>query len=187
MQYLLVLAILIGHAFLWIGILNRLHATAIPQRLMDILTLGCLAVMGLAPISVGSWWFVHAKNLPGQINWQIALHPGWMAFFLYIALCLLIAVSTTVRWVCYRLLRRPPHVLRFHRRRRMDIAPAVAALSAEEHAHHVSVHLPGNETLQLDLAERAFTVPRLPMVLDGLTVVHLSDFHFTRSEERRVG
>jgi hypothetical protein len=61
----------------------------------------------------------------------------------------------------------------------MNIAPSLAALTAEEHAHHMSVHLPGNEILQLDLTERAFEVPRLPRVLDGLAIVHMSDLHFT--------
>jgi predicted MPP superfamily phosphohydrolase len=41
------------------------------------------------------------------------------------------------------------------------------------------VHLPRNESLQLDLTERAIDVPRLPPSLDGLSIVHLSDLHFT--------
>ena len=54
-----------------------------------------------------------------------------------------------------------------------------AAASAEENAHHMSVHLPGNEALRLDLAEWSLDVPRLPKKLDGLAVVHISDLHFT--------
>jgi predicted MPP superfamily phosphohydrolase len=52
-------------------------------------------------------------------------------------------------------------------------------LAAEEHPHGFLVRLPGNESLRLDLTELSIDVPRLPRDLDGLSVVHLSDFHFT--------
>jgi predicted MPP superfamily phosphohydrolase len=61
----------------------------------------------------------------------------------------------------------------------MAVAPAAAALSKEEQEHHISVHLPGNESLRLDLTERVIEVPRLPKPLEGLTILHLSDLHFT--------
>ncbi len=70
-------------------------------------------------------------------------------------------------------------MVRFHRQRRMAIAPQEAAKSAKEYAHHVSVYLPGNESLRLDLTEWELEVPRLPRLLDGLAIVHLSDLHFT--------
>ena len=47
-----------------------------------------------------------------------------------------------------------------------------------EHPHHFLVRLPGNQSLHLDLTERAIEVPRLPPAWDGLSLVHLSDFHF---------
>ena len=45
--------------------------------------------------------------------------------------------------------------------------------------HHFLAHLPGNEVLDLDFAERSLAVPRLDAALDGLSIVHLSDLHFT--------
>ena len=39
--------------------------------------------------------------------------------------------------------------------------------------------MPGNESLRLELAERAIEIPRLPAALDGLSLLHLSDLHFT--------
>jgi uncharacterized protein len=179
MQFALFLIALLGHAFLWIGVVNRLHSTAIPRRLEVALSLICLAFIGLIPIVAIWWWFLVGKDILGQINWQTALKTGWIVFFLYVLFCWLAAAATFIRWICFRCLRRPPELLRFHRRRRMTIAPAAAALTAEEHAHHMAVHLPGNEILQLDLTERAFEVPRLPKVLDGLAIVHMSDLHFT--------
>ena len=125
------------------------------------------------------WWFAGGRDILRQINWQTILQPGWLAVFLYVILCWLAGVATFVRWICYRCLRSPPELVRFHRQRRMAIAPQEAAMSAKEHAHHVSVYLPGNESLRLDLTEWALEVPRLPRLLDGLAIVHLSDLHFT--------
>lgn len=45
--------------------------------------------------------------------------------------------------------------------------------------HHFLARLPGNDILRLEIAERALEVARLPEALDRLTIVHLSDLHFT--------
>jgi predicted MPP superfamily phosphohydrolase len=177
MQFVLVLAILFGHIFLWIGLLNRLHGTGISQGLKKILTLVYFTAMGLGPV-VALWRLCAGENLLGHVNRELIRQPGWMAFWLYAILCLLAGVATLVRWICHRL-RRAPRLLSFHRRRRVSITPAAAALSSAEQSHHPALRLPGNQALQLELTEWACEVPRLPRELDGLTVLHLSDLHFT--------
>jgi hypothetical protein len=162
MQFALFLATILGHVSLWIGILNRLHSTAIPRGPLKALSIICLTSIGLAPTIAVCWWFAGGKDILGRINWQTIVQPGWLAFFLYVVLCWLAGISTFVRWICYRYLRSTPALVRFHRQRRTEIAPKAAAMSAEEHAHHVFVHLPGNEALRLDLTEWALEVPRLP-------------------------
>lgn len=39
--------------------------------------------------------------------------------------------------------------------------------------------LPGNEMFKLDINEKCVKLPRLPAALDQLSIVHLSDLHFT--------
>jgi uncharacterized protein len=179
MHLLLVLTILLGHVFLWIGVINRLHSVHLPRKLIRRLTLTCFALIGLGPIAAAYWWLADGRNILEHLDRQNILHPGWLIFYLYAAFCLLITSITLVRWISFRLLREVPQVLRSHRQSRVIISPTAAAITAKEHEHHVSVRLPGNEALRLDLTERAFDLPRLPVVLDGLTIVHLSDFHFT--------
>jgi uncharacterized protein len=179
MQFALFLATILGHVFLWVGIINRLHSTAIPRRTMFALSIVCLSLIGPAPLIAFWWWFSDGADVLRQINWQTMLRPGWTVFFLYVLICWLAGAATFVRWICYGCLRRPPEVVRFHRRRRAEIDPKAAAMSDKEHAHHLTSHLPGNETLRLDLTEWAFEVPRLPKSLDGLAIVHISDLHFT--------
>ena len=180
MQLALFSAAILGHIFLWIGILNRLHSTATPRRLMEVLTLTCFLIMGLVPVIAGLWWFAGGQNIPAQIDWKTIVQPGWLALYSLSHFLLVGCFCHTGSVGCdYQCLRRPPDLLRFHRQRRMTISPAVSALTAEEHSHHFAVHLPGNETLQLDLTEREFEVPGLPKILDGLAIVHMSDLHFT--------
>jgi predicted MPP superfamily phosphohydrolase len=50
---------------------------------------------------------------------------------------------------------------------------------APQDRHHFLAHLPGNQILDLDLSEQALELPRLPAALDGLSLVHLADLHFT--------
>ena len=53
------------------------------------------------------------------------------------------------------------------------------AAGAGENSHHFLARLPLNEILRLEVSEWMLDVPRLPPALDGLSIVHLSDFHFT--------
>jgi predicted MPP superfamily phosphohydrolase len=89
-----------------------------------------------------------------------------------------VGVVAIPRWLCRYALRRPPAVLRSLRSRGL-LDRAAPALHVQQHPHHFLVHLPGNQTLHLDLSERAIEVPRLPPALDGLVLLHISDFHMS--------
>jgi hypothetical protein len=96
----------------------------------------------------------------------------------YMALCWLVAVVALPRWLFRCRLRRPPAVVRSQSRRGL-LHSAAPVPEIQDHPHHLLVRLPGNQTLHLDLQERAIAVPRLPPALDGLSLAHLSDFHFS--------
>lgn len=139
----------------------------------------CFAVIGIVPIVVGLWWIEGGRNSVLELDRQTVLSPGWLAILIYAFLCWIVAAATIVRWISFQFFRRLPEMILFHHDRPMTISPLAAALTSEEHRHHVLAHLPGNETLQLDLAEREIEIPRLPKGLDGLSIVHISDLHFT--------
>jgi hypothetical protein len=46
MTFALALYTLFGHAFLWIGLVNRLHAIALPRWIIDLFSTVMFAVMG---------------------------------------------------------------------------------------------------------------------------------------------
>jgi hypothetical protein len=180
MTFALALYTLFGHAFLWIGLINRLHGIALPRWIITLITKVIFLIIGAGPIAILAWRPAGWENPFVKPDASIANHPGRLFLAIYFGVCWLAGACTLLRWLWHNLyFRRPPKLLRFHQRRRANISPDRAAIHPEERAHHFTASLPGNQTLQLDVTRRTFDVPRLPPALDGLTILHLSDFHFT--------
>ena len=176
MDFLLVLLALIGHASLWVALINRLHGVVMPRWVIGGLTLTGFACLGLIPVGFGLWLARLGFTILGPNDWFRLRQPGLG----YLVACWIAAAVTVAWWTWRHLLRRPPAVLRWHRSRSLDLMPAGSAQkSSKDNSHHFLVHLPGNETLQLHVEERAIDIPRLDSALDGLLIVHVSDFHFT--------
>jgi predicted MPP superfamily phosphohydrolase len=76
-------------------------------------------------------------------------------------------------------LARPAPIVRHNRTELVDLRQSAGQGSPGRQDHHFLARLPGNEMLQLNVVERALNVPRLPAALDGITILHLSDFHFS--------
>jgi predicted MPP superfamily phosphohydrolase len=87
--------------------------------------------------------------------------------------------AVAIGWWIRRSLRRPSDLLRSHHSESHRLGSGNGSPASAERAHHFLVYLPGNEILHLDLSERVIDVPRLSPALDGLAIVHFSDFHFT--------
>jgi uncharacterized protein len=180
MTFALAFFALFGHAFLWIGLGNRLHATALPRWIISLLSTVIFAFLAAGPILMLAWWWMGWASPAEKFGAAAMPGAGWMALGFYVAFCWLAGGATLGRWFWHNLhFRRPPKLLRVHRRRIADISPDRAALHAEERRHHLTAKLPGNQSLRLEVSERRFDVPRLPPALDGLKILHLSDFHFT--------
>jgi uncharacterized protein len=172
MNVVFLLFALLGHGFLWIGLVNRLHATGMRRRIVKRLTLVFFVAVVLIPTGVVAWYLVDPAFAAAGALAGFALKA-------YGVLCAMIAVVTLLRLAFLQYHHRLPSIVRFRGRRRLDINPAAAAVDASELDHHPLNRLPRNETLQLDLAQWILDVPRLPPKLDGLSIVHLSDLHFT--------
>ncbi|MCC6126130.1 MAG: metallophosphoesterase [Pirellulales bacterium] len=181
MIFALALYTLFGHAFLWIGLNNRLHAFAFPRCLLKLFSKVSFTLAGAGPPVLLAWWWAGGNNPFSSSDTALAAPSGRIIFACYLGACWLAGAGTIARWLWHNLyFRRPPKRLRFqHRRRRAEICPERAAAHPDECRHHFTAKLPGNQTLQLEVTHRAFVVPRLPPALDGLKILHLSDIHFT--------
>ena len=165
---------LLGHTSFWVGLVNRMHGLAWPEGVLRGLTLACALL-----------WAI----LGGSLLWEVALSSqanepktwtGWCSQLAwpwqgYLVCCWLIAGRNLWAWLWGYLLHRPPHVLLSQ-----QVESILLPMPAQKHPeHHPLVWLPQNEILRVELTRREIRLPLLPPQLDGLTLLHLSDLHFT--------
>ncbi len=175
MPFLLAVLALLGHAYLWAAVFNLTHSVAMPRRALGASTALGFACAMLIPVAFWLWYGWGGVTAADHHVRTILAWPGR----LYLGACWMAAGVTVARWVKRRAFGRTPAVLRHNRSRLVDLARASGRSSSADLDHPFVAKLPGNQVLQLEIAERALEVPRLPAPLDRLTIVHLSDLHFT--------
>lgn len=176
--FLLVLSLLwalFGHTVLCIALVNRAHAAGFPIRFGKLLWLSLIVIIPALPILFLFWFWVRAQHLGGTITLS-TLPPAALP---YLATCWLAAVAIIVHWFRRHVTGSPPGSLRSDRHRVFRLLQEPENLDSKQHEHHFLVRLPGNQILELDVVERGLNLQGLPPTLDGFTILHLSDLHFT--------
>jgi len=171
---ILLLAALLGHCALWISILNRVHGLGIYRRLVDLTTVVTLALLPLAPAAVVAEWL-----WPGLCPPLTALVANSRLRSGYLAVCWIAAAVVTVDWLRRKLWATPPALLTSNHTRRVNIAERLGHVPLHGFVAHALRRVPGNECLSVQLQEKTLALARLDPALDGLRILHLSDFHFT--------
>ena len=179
MTLFLTLLALLGHAFFWIGVGNRIHACGWRRWIVTGSANALAAVAAAAPPTVAYWYWGNYARLAEIVKFPADRSLGETLFAAYIVLCWIVAPLTLARLVVMRYRLRTPSVVRYHSRRHAAIDPHAVEFGVEETAHHFLTRLPRNEMLRLDVVDWTLDVPRLPRPLDGLSIAHLSDTHFT--------
>ena len=166
----------LGHLALWLGTFSRLHALGWRMWLLHLLEVPLLAVLLGVPAAV----LVRLTfALPTQIeSWQLI--PGGAAGTAYFWLCTVWGVVAAVTWSWRKWKGQPPPFVGYHREFK-PVAQCLGRLPCGDAATRLLARLPGNQILDLEINVKTLLVPRLPACLDGLTIVHLSDLHFTGS------
>ena len=155
MDLFLLLLALLGHAFFWIGLVNRLHALGIRRRIVDLLTAAFFLCAATIPIAVGVWLYETSLERPTTASWGLPADGG--------------VARNAYRRLRGRLLGRrgdDAPSLRvvlvsasnaaagpLSRKRRATIDLKSAAVGAEENTHHFLARLPLNEILRLDVSD----------------------------------
>lgn len=176
MDILLLLLALAGYAFLWVALSNFVHSVGFTHRAAR--TVSYLALIALASTAAGfAYWFISTglAIVEGPAAGRRVSAPG----LLYLCGGWTTTVVAVIVWVRRRLCRRVPDVIVFDRRRLVDPFSHDIDPVAEQGKNHLMTRLPGNEILQLEIVDLGLRIPRLETALDRLSIVHLSDFHFT--------
>ena len=83
----------VGHVILWVALVNRLHAVAIPRMWIHVLTGVCGAALVVIPLAVAHivYWEWHSLRV-------ITASTGSIAAAAYVVTSVLLCIASTVRW-----------------------------------------------------------------------------------------
>lgn len=162
----------LGHGYVWIAAINRLHGMAGSKKLIDLATYSCLAAFLFIPLLVVWQW--NDLNF-GSSKDSLSSGGGLLA---YIHLCALWgAVKLTLLWLGPQPADHSSTLLS-HQQNCIDLP------EQSTHQHfgtfsRVLSWVPGNQALQLCVDRKQLAIPRLHKRHEGLTIAHISDLHLT--------
>jgi hypothetical protein len=175
---LLLLAAL-GHGVIWAGAVNRINSTGLLRWQTKTLTTCCHVCMVAIPVALVAWLASDPAAAGSSGSGRTLLMARGGAGLLYIVPCWAMAIYHLSSWLVWRLTHRTSPVLRSNHTTLVDLRELVDA-PAGNWFGRLLLNLPLNETLTLSEHEKTIEIPRLPSALDGLSIVHATDFHFTR-------
>ncbi|MDX2036416.1 MAG: metallophosphoesterase [Isosphaeraceae bacterium] len=171
------LGLAVGHVAFCIWAVNVSHALGLGERLMNRITVVVFAVLGLMTVGLaGLVVFVPFRDWP------------WFAQS-YELVCLAIACFGVPLSLVLGLLPKVPEgQTKVASEETLDL-PATDPAGAEGFIGPAKrawmLRMPGNESLFLHKIVWDFSLPTLPAAADGLTILHISDTHFSPVYDRR--
>ena len=174
LSFVLLLLALVGHTVLWVGIVNRIHGFAIARWFVDAVTFVCLSLLiGVPLFLIGRAFF--GDSLPVPFVGDAANSAwGW-----YAGGCVLLAIVAGLGRLYANFLGESTGVVLSHSGRIIDLREEFGYDLVAAGVPRTLSNLPGNELLQLELAEKELLIPKLPEELDGLRIAHISDLHMS--------
>ncbi len=171
----LLLLATIGHGFFWVALINRSHAVAIPRPIIHAVTYIAFLAAGIIPLGVA--WLLYRAAVDNALANPIAALPREVSG--YLAVCAVLGAWAAAQWSWsrFRWLAGRPAQDRCTKLSRLRPGAHEAAPSTCDAC--LVARLPGNEILGLEEIDRSLVVARLPTALSGLSILHISDLHFT--------
>jgi len=169
----------IGHAELWIMLINRTHAMPIHdaqlKRLRHVLELLIVLFPIVLFVTVGLY-------TPGVLvggAWD-QLPFWWKPVILVCALGFLGLLYSGFRHLLYK----PPRQQIEHQSELIHMRQRLNQNLIGEGPYHYLAGLPFNEIFSIEFTRKSFQLPRLPVNWEGLTILHVSDLHFSGTLKR---
>jgi len=172
MKFILACIALSGHLALGTIIINRLHSTALPYWCIKLIDFAWVIWHMLAPV-VWLIWFLDAERL-GQF-WPL-FSP---LIYLHLFVCMAAAISLIPGWLKRSVTRQISPLQLSNDTQILNMPKLLGHRPISSTAIRLVSYLPLNEIMQLHVNEKVLAVPRLDPNLEGITITHLSDLHFT--------
>lgn len=170
---------LLGHLMFWVGVFNRVHATAIHHKVIKAFEKVVFLLVLLVPLSIG-WLVLKTDRSPTAI-WELISQNPAIAIYLTLSCGVLIVGLPT--WLTHWL-APVPNNLRSCETRVVSVRNAAGERPIGDRTGRLFSLIPGNEIFDLHVHVKTLTVPRLSERLAGLSIAHLSDLHFTGHIDR---
>jgi predicted MPP superfamily phosphohydrolase len=176
---LLFLTAVAGHAILVIASHNWWYGGSLSRRATDSIQAAHALLLLAGPVV---FWFAFDWDATAYPNgsWQAVL-LGCLAVYQFV--CQLVVVPF-VGLTVWRLVRPRPAALESNHTRTVDVAAQLGYKPIGRGGHRLLARLPRNEAFQVDLTEKTLRLKRLPAAWDGLSILHLSDVHFTGTPDK---
>lgn len=170
----LLLFALVGHGAMWVAGFNQLHALPLHCRLINAIEKVVYAITAAVPtIYVWRVWRDGGSWLP------LTDSPPNLAWAGYFVICWAFALFVGLRWLSRRWARPDGGALLSNHSTFVNVQHEVGQQLARGWRTRLLARFPGNQIFELQVNQKEITVPRLNPSLDGLTIAHLSDLHFT--------
>ncbi|MHC4880331.1 MAG: metallophosphoesterase [Planctomycetota bacterium] len=175
--WLLILSI--GNTELLVTLINRTHALPVHERLLKPLRHLHDILIPLVPL----WILVFVGFIsPGVFVKSMTPREAWSQLSApvagYFGLCLIGFAGFLFSVMRYWLRRVPRQQISFESQI-VDVTNEVGVPLAGNGTYRSLLRVPFNECFTVEWTEREFRLPGLPREWDGLTVLHLTDLHFT--------
>ncbi len=170
-EIILLLVALFGHCLLWLGVLNRIHATGMPRWTVELFSLPCRVLCVVMPAVIAYAWLRLVEPLFSSAGWPILS---------YVLPCVLLAIFGIGVCIARQIAKRyHQHVIESSCSTQLDLATQLEQPIEGGTLTQWLSRLPGNQVLKLEIQEIALRLPRLATELDGLRIAHLSDLHMS--------
>lgn len=171
---LFLLIALLGHLSLCVGAFNRAAASKLPCPVVGFLEKCAIAAGGIVPLGFAFWLYAcDIRSVAQFMEW-----PDGRAWLLYQVVCVVAAIKLLPRWLKSRF-SRPIAQLVTNDTVYHDVAKELSHLPVGSRSSRLAMKLPGNEICRLAMPVKTLRLASLPERLNGLSIVHLSDLHFT--------
>ncbi|HTM56031.1 MAG TPA: metallophosphoesterase [Pirellulales bacterium] len=170
---------LLGHAAIWVGVVNRWHATGFRRAVVKTITLAFYAGLITIPLAVALQWTHDPTISLVEAIWR----PSWATAYAVVAAAY--GLVHVPRWAAERIQSRrlTPHVCPISDRM-VDLARELGRSPGQGVRTALFSHVPGNQLWHMHLSRFAVHVPDLPPALEGLSVCHWSDLHLSGRIQR---
>ncbi len=173
MIYLLALALVLGHFAACIFVVNRLHATALPYALLKAVDVVWYSTLFGVPLLL---LFSLVFGPPAVLLEQPLLQ---LVAGLYAATCGFFAIAVLPVWIRHLTDSGTTSRLIANHTQRIDVTERLGRRPAGTWRTDLTSRIPTNQIFELHVQQKTVQLPRLSSSLDGLTITHLSDLHFT--------